>query len=142
MIAIEDRLKLLSDSWSALVGRYDKSESECESVSAQVNKTDQRHPLPSTAVRLFSEVVAPQHNVADDSREAFLPVTRKKQKCKKPSRPIVGNFNASVTKLSAAKPVLHKSIFHVDNAAEGSLPSDIIDHLKSMEIPVVSIDFK
>jgi len=44
----------------------------------------------------------------------------------------------SVTKLSAAKPVLHKSIFHVDNAAEGSLPSDIIDHLKSMEIPVVS----
>src|SRR6218665_3715750 len=44
----------------------------------------------------------------------------------------------SSTRLSAANPVLHKSIFHVDNAAEGCLPSDIIDHLKSMEIPVIS----
>src|SRR6218665_962299 len=115
--AIEDRLKLLSDAGSVLEGRCDNSGSKCRSVSSQVNKTDQKLLQPPPAVKLFSEVVAPQHNVADDSGDAFIPVTRKKPKGKKPSRPIVGNFNASLTKLSPAKPVLHKSIFHVDNAA-------------------------
>src|SRR6218665_3575712 len=59
--AIEDRLKLLSDAGSPLVGRCDKSGSECQSTSAdsaQVNKTDQKLLQPPAAMRLFSDVVA------------------------------------------------------------------------------------
>src|SRR6218665_1798930 len=103
----------------------EKLGSECQSVSFQVNKTLNRLWLQDYSQKLLHLNIMLQ-----------MTAGRKKQKSKKPSRLIIGNFNASLTKLSAAKPVLH--IFPVDNAAEGCPPGDVIDHLKSMEIPVIS----
>lgn len=89
--------------------------------------------------RLFREVGAssPGEEVemagVADKGEAFITITRKVR-----SRQLLITSLPAGLSLSAARPVVHKSIFHVDNASGGCKPSDIIDHLKLLDIPVVS----
>ena len=93
--------------------------------------------MNATKNRTFAEVTGQLS--ADGGGDPFTIVKSKKKRPEKSKKPaIVGSFTASESKLSAARPVVHKAIFHVDNASEGCQPNDIIDHLKSLDIPVVS----
>jgi hypothetical protein len=142
--SIEDRLKVLTTAGTMVTVGGDKqvstSASECQIGTYPDVSVAPKKQKPT--LRLLSEVVAssPGDEVETagvaGSEEPFITVTRKRLTSKK--RAIVGSFTASGSKLSAARPVLQKSIFHVDNAAEGCQPSDIIDHLKSLNIPIVS----
>lgn len=97
-----------------------------------VSKEDTVHiPAKNSATAEATELF-----ITDDVGVAFTVVKSKK---KKPRKITVGTLEGNSAKINAAKPVLLKSIFHVDNISEKFGPSDIVEHLKSVDIPAVSV---
>lgn len=159
--AVALKIAVLEDMIASLISKIDASSSDLQGTAT--SKTDVSPPKgQGTATsgggvvpKILSEVPVNKHesvcvpnNVTQ--KPSFAEVagqlstdggtfTTVKSKRNRPQKITVGSRKDSSAKIGAAKPVLFKSIFHVDNISREYGPGDLVDHLKSVDIPAVSV---